>query len=82
MALGLDNVKCSCKLCVQFNNKVSNLYSGSLMFSMVLFSGVRDEGSIDSQLELEACSVLIQAGRPSTVPVSELESLKPNYSVN
>ena len=46
------------------------------MFSMVLFSGVRDAGSIDSQLELEACRVLIQAGRPSTVPVSELESLK------
>ena len=62
--------------------KFYHLYSGSLMFSMVLFSGVRDEGSIDSQLELEACSVLIQAGRPSTVPVSELESLKQNESVN
>ena len=50
------------------------------MFSMVLFSGVREEGSMDSQLELEACSVLIQAGRPSTVPVSELESLKQKVS--
>ena len=58
------------------------LYSGSLMFSIVLFSGVREVGSIESQLELEACRVLIQAGRPSTVPVSEVASLKDIYSLN
>ena len=50
------------------------------MFSIVLFSGVREVGSIESQLELEACRVLIQAGRPSTVPVSEVASLKEIYN--
>ena len=52
------------------------------MFSMVLFSGVREVGSIESQLELEVCRVLIQAGRPSTVPVSDVASLKENYSLS
>ena len=32
---------------------VPHLYKGSLMFSTVLLSGVKDVGSRDSQLELE-----------------------------
>ena len=54
---------------------ISHLYRGSLMFSTVLLRGVSEVGSIDNQLELEVWSVLIQAGLPSTFPVSLLESL-------